>query len=104
MKALAHPERPDRPPSRQSRFGELLRRWRVRRGMSQLALAGAAGTPPRHVSFLETGRSRPGADLVLRLADALDVPLRGRNELMAAAGLAADYTQHALSDEALAPY
>ncbi len=87
-----------------SYFGELLRRWRARRGMSQLALAAAACTTARHVSFLETGRSRPGAELVLRLAQALDVPLRARNELLTAAGLAKGYTQHPLSDAVLLPY
>ncbi len=90
--------------SRSSRFGELLRGWRTRRGMTQLSLAGAAGTPTRHVSFLETGRARPGADMVLRLASALEVPLRGRNELLEAAGLAAVYRHRPLSDAALAPY
>jgi transcriptional regulator with XRE-family HTH domain len=72
--------------------------------MSQLSLAAAAATPARHVSFLETGRSRPGTDLVLRLARALDVPLRAQNELLSAAGLAASYSQHRLSDAVLAPY
>lgn len=87
-----------------TRFGQLLRRWRARRGMSQLALAEAAGTPARHVSFLETGRSRPGSELVLRLAEALNVPLRARNELLEAAGLAASYSQHRFSDAVLLPY
>lgn len=87
-----------------TRFGELLRRWRLRRGLSQLALAAAASTPARHVSFLETGRSRPGTDLVLRLAAALDVPLRGRNELLSAAGLAPQYTHHPFADAVLTPY
>lgn len=87
-----------------TRFGELLRQWRSRRGLSQLALATAAETPARHISFLETGRSRPGADLVLRLAKALDVPLRARNELLTAAGLSAGYTEHRLSDAVMAPY
>lgn len=72
--------------------------------MSQLSLAMTAGTTARHVSFLETGRSRPGAELVLRLADALDVPLRARNELLEAAGLPIAYPHHALADAVLAPY
>lgn len=72
--------------------------------MSQLALAAAVGTPARHISFLETGRSRPGADLVLRLAEALNVPLRARNELLDAAGLAAAYAHHPLGDAVLEPY
>ena len=70
--------------------------------MSQLALASAAGTTGRHLSFLETGRSRPGRDLVLRLAEVLAVPLPGRNELLAAAGLPAQFAQHELGSTELA--
>jgi len=86
-----------------SPFGQLLRHWRTRSGISQLELAAQAGTTPRHVSFLETGRSRPGHELVLRLATALDVPIRERNELLRAAGLAAAYPARELADEAMAP-
>jgi transcriptional regulator with XRE-family HTH domain len=82
-------------------FGRQLRSWRAVRGMSQLDLALAAGTTPRHVSFVETGRSRPGTDLVLRLADVLAVPVRERNALLAAAGLPPAYPEHTLDDEAL---
>lgn len=57
-------------------FGSRLRYWRGARGLSQLDLASAAGTTSRHLSFCETGRSRPGRDLVLRLADVLAVPVR----------------------------
>lgn len=71
--------------------------------MSQLALAASAGTTPRHLSFIETGRSRPGAELVLRLASALDVPLRERNALLIAAGLAPVYPSLALDDSAMRP-
>lgn len=85
-----------------SPFGQQLRRWRSLRGMSQLALASAAGTTGRHLSFLETGRSRPGRDLVLRLAEVLSVPLPGRNELLAAAGLPAQFAQHELGSAELA--
>lgn len=85
-----------------SPFGDLLREWRGKRRISQLDLALSAGTTPRYVSFLETGRSRPGEDVVLRLAEALDVPLRDRNALLRAAGLPPAYTEHALEDEALA--
>ncbi len=70
--------------------------------MSQLDLAGAAGTTPRHVSFVETGRSRPGRELVLRLADALDVPLRDRNMLLTAAGLPPAFANRGFDDAALA--
>lgn len=66
--------------------GPLLRDWRVRRRMSQLDLALEAGVSPRHVSFVETGRSRPSADMVLHLAEQLDVPLRDRDALLLAAG------------------
>ncbi|MEM6292083.1 MAG: helix-turn-helix domain-containing protein [Myxococcota bacterium] len=68
-------------------FGRMLRAWRQRRGLSQLSLATEAGTSPRHLSFLETGRSRPGHDLVVRLADALQIPARERDDLLEAAGL-----------------
>jgi transcriptional regulator with XRE-family HTH domain len=71
--------------------------------MSQLALAAEAGTTPRHLSFLETGRSRPGAELVLRLAAALDVPIRERNGLLVAAGLPPAYPALALEDDAMKP-
>jgi transcriptional regulator with XRE-family HTH domain len=72
-----------------SPFGQQLRQWRRRSGVSQLDLALQAGTSPRYVSFIETGRSRPGRDLVLRLAAALDVPIRERNVLLTSAGLPA---------------
>ena len=85
-------------------FGEQLRYWRRRSGHSQLALAAEAGTTPRHVSFLETGRSRPGSDIVLRLAQVLDVPLRERNRLLVAAGLPPAYDEQYLDAVELAPY
>lgn len=84
-----------------SPFGQKLRHFRARSGMSQLDLAAAAGTTTRHVSFLETGRSRPGQELVLRLATALDVPIRERNALLCAAGLPPAYPDHQLSDQAM---
>ena len=67
-------------------FPALLKHWRGRRGLSQLDLALAADVSSRHVSFLETGRSAPSADMVLRLATALDVPLRQANAMLRAAG------------------
>ncbi len=79
-----------------SPFGRLLRRWRAARGMSQLALATAASTSTRHLSFLETGRAQPSREMVLRLAHALDVPLRERNALLGAAGFAAIYRESGL--------
>lgn len=84
-------------------FGERLRAWRGRRGLSQLDLAIAAGTTPRYVSFIETGRSRPGRDVVLRLADALDLGLRDRNVLLAAAGHTHEYTELPFDDQAMSP-
>src|SRR5215469_10250769 len=78
-------------------FGRELRRWRALRGISQLQLAVAIGTSPRHLSFVETGRASPGRSLVLRIAEALDVPIRSRNDLLAAAGYAPVFTQSALS-------
>lgn len=84
-------------------FGVLLRQWSTSRSLSQLALAAMAGTTSRHVSFLETGRSRPSAEIVDRLADALDVPLGDRNALLLAAGLAGRYTDAAWEDERYEP-
>jgi transcriptional regulator with XRE-family HTH domain len=79
-------------------FGELVRYWRRVRGFSQLDLASAAMTTPRHMSFLETGRSRASRDMLLRVAAALDVPLRDRNGLLLAAGFAPVYEHHDLDD------
>ncbi len=81
-----------------SPFGNQLRHWRMRRGWAQAQLAHEAGTTARHVSFVESGRSRPRVDLVLRFARALDLPIRERNVLCAAAGLPAAYRTQALSD------
>src|SRR5262249_7179001 len=69
-------------------FAGKLRWWREHRGMSQLALAGRAAISQRHLSFLELGRAAPSRDMVLRLAEALDVPLRQHNALLLAAGFA----------------
>lgn len=77
-------------------LGELLRHWRRVRGRSQLDLALDASTTPRYVSFVETGRSQPSRQMVVRLARALDVPLRERNELLHAAGYAPLYAATAL--------
>jgi transcriptional regulator with XRE-family HTH domain len=85
------------------RVGELLRDWRQRRRMSQLDLAGEAEVSARHLSFIETGRSRPSRELVLHLAEHLDVPLRERNALLLAAGYAPAYSQHDLTAPEMAP-
>jgi len=78
--------------------GTQLREWRQRRRLSQLDLAGHAEVSTRHLSFLETGRSLPSREMVLRLADRLQVPLRERNRLLTAAGYAPLYREHALAD------
>jgi transcriptional regulator with XRE-family HTH domain len=87
-----------------SPFGARLRRWRRRRGLSQLALAGLVGSTSRHISFLETGRSRPSRQMTLRLASALDVGLREANALLHAAGLPATYPQAGFDSADLGPY
>jgi transcriptional regulator with XRE-family HTH domain len=86
-----------------SRIGPLLRDWRRRRRMSQLDLALAAGVSARHVSFVETGRSRPSADMVVQLAEHLEVPLRDRNALLLAAGYAPAYAQRDLDEPEMGP-
>lgn len=83
-------------------IGELLRQWRHHRRLSQLELALAADVSPRHVSLVETGKSNPSADMVLRLARQLGVPLRDRNRLLLAAGFAPRYSERPLDADALA--
>jgi transcriptional regulator with XRE-family HTH domain len=82
-----------------SPVGELLRHWRRERRLSQMGLALAAGTTSRHVSFIESGRSQPSREMVLRLARVLDVPLRERNQLLLAAGYAPSYRETGLAAE-----
>ncbi len=82
-------------------IGDLLRDWRQRRRLSQLDLALDAEISARHLSFVETGKSQPSRDMVLLLAEQLDVPLRERNVLLAAAGYAPVFSQRALGDPAL---
>jgi transcriptional regulator with XRE-family HTH domain len=76
--------------------GDLLRAWRTKRRLSQMEVALRAGVSPRHLSFVETGRSRPGAASLLAIAEVLAVPLRERNALLLAAGYAPRYSQTAL--------
>ncbi|XVU27547.1 helix-turn-helix domain-containing protein [Actinoplanes sp. CA-054009] len=85
-----------------SDVGQRLRDWRTGRRMSQLELSVQAGVSARHLSFVETGRSRPTRDMILRLAEELDVPLRSRNELLVAGGFAPAYSESALSGAPLA--
>lgn len=83
-------------------FGPLLQYWRKTRNLSQLALAHEADVSPRHICFVETGRSRPSREMVLLLATALDVPLRERNALLLAAGFAPVYGESSLDAPGLA--
>ncbi|MFZ6004554.1 MAG: helix-turn-helix domain-containing protein [Actinomycetota bacterium] len=78
-------------------FGALLRSWRAGRRLSQLELASAAGVSSRHLSFIETGRARPSREMVVHLAEQLDVPLRDRNSLLTAAGYAPLYRETPLT-------
>src|SRR5918992_480227 len=86
-----------------SRFPAELRRWRTARPFSQMELATRAGTTQRHVSFIELGRSRPGRNVVMRLAESLDLTLRERNDLLLAAGFAPAFPESPLDDTALRP-
>jgi transcriptional regulator with XRE-family HTH domain len=83
--------------------GPMVREWRMRRRLSQLDLALDAGVSARHLSFIETGRSRPSPELLLLLADRLDVPLRERNRLLLAAGYAPRYSEMSLDEADMAP-
>src|SRR5438105_3970563 len=83
-------------------FPDRLRGWRARRGVSQLELAGRARVSQRHLSFLELGRAAPSRDMVVRLAAALDVPLREHNALLVAAGFAPVWRETDLAAPALA--
>src|ERR1035437_3914379 len=81
--------------------GDHLRQWRQRRHLSQLDLAGDAEISARHLSFVETGRAAPSRDMVLKLAERLEVPLRERNVLLVAAGFAPAFPQRSLDDPML---
>ena len=80
----------------QTPCGDLIRTWRQRRHLSQLELSSQVAVSTRHLSFVETGRSKPSRDMVLHLADHLDVPLRDRNQLLLAAGFAPVYPESSL--------
>jgi transcriptional regulator with XRE-family HTH domain len=83
--------------------GQLLRQWREERRLSQLELSSRSGVSTRHLSFVETGRSQPSREMVLRLADQLDVPLRDRNQLLLTAGYAPVYAQTPLESPHMSP-
>jgi len=82
--------------------GDLLRSWRQRRNLSQLELALDAAVSARHISFLETGRARPSREMVVRLSEELEVPLRERNALLLAAGYAPVYPERPLDSPEMA--
>ena len=84
-------------------FGPMLRDWRRRRRVSQLDLAMEAEVSQRHLSFVESGRARPSREMVLRLAERLEVPLRARNALLVAAGHAPEFRERSADDPALRP-
>lgn len=83
----------DQAPTPSFQLGERLRGWRERRALTQMALALQAEVSTRHLSFVETGRAQPGRELILRLAEELEIPLRERNVLLAAAGFAPVFEQ-----------
>lgn len=86
-----------------SPIGELVKNWREVRRMSQLDLAGEAEVSQRHISFIESGRATPSREMVLQLADTLDVPLRERNAMLLAAGFAPVFPERPLDHPALQP-
>lgn len=90
------------PASTRQSVGDLLRAWRAKRRLSQLEVGLTAGVSARHLSFIETGRARPSAELLVALADVLDMPLRERNALLLAAGFAPRYGQTRLDAPGMA--
>lgn len=80
----------------------MVRQWRLRRRLSQLELAHSAGVSPRHLSYIETGRSNPTSGMLLRLCDQLEVPLRQQNQILLAGGFAPAHPEHGLGDAPLA--
>ncbi len=100
--AMSSPSHALRQPGARDPFGLHLRHWRQHRRMSQLDLANEAEISTRHLSYVETGRATPSREMVLRLAERLEVPLRERNALLVAAGFAPMYRQRGLDDPALA--
>ncbi len=84
--------------------GSLLREWRQRQRLTQLELALDAGVSARHLSFVETGRSKPGRDMLLRVGERLEIPFRERNRLLLAAGHAPAFPEHPLGAPELASF
>lgn len=87
--------------SAQPRIGDHLREWRQRRRLSQLALAYEADISPRHLSFVETGRAQPSREMILHLAEQLEIPMRERNVLLVAGGYAPIFPERTLDDPKL---
>src|SRR5438876_4816010 len=85
------------------RVGDLLRTWRRRRNVSQLELSSGSAVSSRHLSFIETGRSRPSREMLVYLAEQLEVPLRDRNQMLLAAGYAPVYGERSLDAEEMGP-
>src|SRR5688572_29057518 len=83
--------------------GTLLRDWRIVRHRSQLELSVDVGISARHLSYVETGKSQPSRDMMMRLADALEIPLRERNAMFVAAGFAPIYRESPLTTPEMAP-
>src|SRR3954454_7396253 len=83
--------------------GPLVREWRERRRLTQLQLALESGVSARHLSFVETGRSKPGREMLLRVSEQLEIPFRERNQLLLAAGHAPAFPERPLEDPELAP-
>ncbi|WP_035374749.1 helix-turn-helix domain-containing protein, partial [Pseudoduganella violaceinigra] len=81
-----------------SDYAAAMRYWRGKRGMSQLRLSAESGISQRHISFLESGRSQPSREIILKLGSVLDIPLRQRNVMLLAAGFAPAYQERKLSD------
>ena len=97
------PRHPSPPGTQDGALGPLLRHWRSQRRRSQLDLALDVGISARHLSFIETGRSRPSAQVLMQLAVQLDLPLRERNRLLLAAGYAPRYAERDFEAESMAP-
>ncbi len=90
-------------PARPEYAGQLLREWRERRNLSQFRLALRSAVSARHLSFIETGRARPSREMLLHLADRLEIPLRDRNRLLLAAGYAPVFGERSLDEQEMTP-
>src|SRR4051794_41698031 len=89
--------------SPEASIGPVLREWRERRRLTQLELALEAGISTRHLSFVETGRSKPGREMLLRILEQLDIPFREQNRLLLATGHAPAFPERSLEDPELLP-